>query len=66
MVGDRPFSDDDSLLRLGIVDSMGVMELLGYVQKEFEIKVQGKEIIPANFDTLNSLTRFIMTKNQIL
>ena len=54
--------DDVSFLGEGIVDSIGVIELVAFIQKRYKIKVQVSEIIPANLDTLNNLERFITKK----
>ena len=56
------FADDDSFLSKGLIDSMGVLELLSFVKKEFQVEIKNSEIIPENFDTLNNLTRFIERK----
>ena len=58
----RSFLDSDSFLRKGIIDSMGVVELLGFVQKRYRIRVEPTELIPQNFDTLENLERFIQRK----
>ena len=56
------FSDTDSLLKKGIIDSMGVMELLSFVQKNYAFKPDPKEIVPENFDTLKNLEDYILRK----
>ena len=58
----RGFSDSDSFLRKGIIDSMGVIELLTFIQKEYKIRVEPAEVLPQNFDTLDNLERYIRTK----
>lgn len=58
----RNFADSDSFLKKGVIDSMGVVELLNFVKREFGIEVKGSEIVPANFDTLESLCRFVEKK----
>lgn len=59
---DYEFSDTDSLLGHGIIDSMGVIELITFVQDEFGISVEENEIIEENFGTLAAITRFIESK----
>ena len=61
----RGFSDTDSFLRKGIIDSMGVIELLAFVQKRYKIRVEPAEVVPKNFDTLESLARYIQTKTRV-
>ena len=58
----RRFSDSDSFLRKGIIDSMGVVELLSFVQKRYKIRIEPAEVLPKNFDTLESLDGYIRMK----
>jgi len=55
-------SDDDSFLKKAILDSIGVIELTNFIQAKYGIRVKVNEIIPENFDTLNSLERYIAGK----
>ena len=59
---DFEFADDDSLLSKGIVDSMGVVELIQYLQEEFGITVADDEITEANLDSLAAIARYVMGK----
>ena len=54
--------DNDSFLEKGIIDSIGVIELTGHIQRTYRIKIKVPEIIPENFDTLNNLERYITKK----
>ena len=56
------FTDDDSFLEKGILDSTGVLEIVSHVEKEYEIRVEADEIIPDNLDSINKLTAFIEKK----
>lgn len=56
------FSDGDSLLGHGIIDSMGVIELITYVQDEFGVEVGEEEITEENFGTLSAIARFVEAK----
>lgn len=56
------FTDEDSFLEKGILDSTGVLEVVGYIEKEFGIRVEADEIIPDNLDSINKLTTFISKK----
>jgi acyl carrier protein len=56
------FADTDSLMGRGIVDSMGVVELLTFVQNEFGITVEDDEITEDNFGTLWLIGRFVHRK----
>ncbi len=54
-----PYESDTSFLREGILDSMGVMELVTYVAMAFRIQVDPEDVTPENFDSVNRLANFI-------
>jgi acyl carrier protein len=56
------YDDDASFLEQGIIDSIGFMELVAFVEKEYGIQVGPQELIPDNFDSVNKLARFIGAK----
>lgn len=55
-------SDNDSFLEKGIIDSTGIMELVGFVQETFDIRIEDMELMPDNLDSLNKLEAFITKK----
>jgi acyl carrier protein len=56
------YDDDASFLEQGIIDSIGFMELVAFVEKDYHIKVGPQELVPENFDSINKLSRFITSK----
>ncbi|MBK9307223.1 MAG: acyl carrier protein [Nitrospira sp.] len=56
-------SGDTSFLELGIIDSTGVLELVQFLEETFRVKVEDEDLIPANLDSVNALTRFVETKH---
>ena len=59
---DDGLADNDSLLEKGIVDSTGVLELVAYLEQEFGIKVEDRELIPENLDSILSVTSYLERK----
>lgn len=57
-------SDDDSFFEKGVIDSTGVLELVGFVEKSFNVKFKDEELIPDNLDSLNKITDFIAKNRQ--
>lgn len=55
-------SDDISFLDEGIIDSMGVLELIMFVEETFGISVEDDDIKPENFDSVNKLYEYIHRK----
>ena len=55
-------SDDASFLESGMIDSLGVMDLVTFVQSSFGVAVDPAEITPDNFDSVNKLAGYIRRK----
>ncbi len=55
--------DDDSFLDNGILDSMGVLELISLLEDDLSIPVAGDEVVPENLDSINKVLAFIETKS---
>jgi len=53
---------DDSLLRRGVFDSLGVMEVIGFLEDTFGIEVGQDEVTEANFGTLDAIARYVVRK----
>jgi acyl carrier protein len=56
------FSDDDSFLEMGLIDSTGVLELVSYLEETHGVKVEDEELVPDNLDSINRIVRFIESK----
>lgn len=52
----------ESLLERGIIDSTGILELVGFVQEKFSLRIEDHEIVPANLDSIEKIVRFIELK----
>ena len=62
--GKKSLDPDEDLLELGMLDSMGIMKLIVYIEKTFGIKIEDEDIIPENFQSLNSMVTFVGQKIQ--
>ena len=54
--------DDDPLLAKGVIDSMGVLELLSFLETEFGVSVPDEEVTVANLGSLSAIARFVAAK----
>ncbi len=59
---DQSIADDDSFLEKGIIDSTGILELVAFVEDEFDIEVGDEELIPDNFDSIEKLAVYTRGK----
>jgi acyl carrier protein len=55
-------ADDESLLEAGLIDSTGVLELVGFLETEFKIRMEDAEIVPANLDSLKAIVAYVNGK----
>jgi acyl carrier protein len=58
-----PYSDGASFMEEGIVDSMGILELVMFVEESFGTTVEDGEIVPDNFDSVSKLAAYVRTKS---
>jgi acyl carrier protein len=58
----KTVGDDESLLRTGVITSLGMMEVVGWVEETFGVTVDPDEITEQNFDTLRGIARFVHGK----
>lgn len=58
----KTVTDDQSLLESGIVDSTGILELIGFLEQTYNIRFRDDELVADNFDTLGKLTAFMDRK----
>lgn len=54
--------DTTSLLETGIVDSTGVLEIIGFLESTFAFHVEDDEIIPENLDSVERLVDYVSRK----
>lgn len=60
--GIESIEDDGPLLEPGIVDSMGILQLVSFLETEFGIAVDDADIVPRNFATTASVATFVESK----
>jgi len=53
---------ESSLLELGVIDSTGVLEVIGFIEDTFSITVDDSELLPENLDSIGGIVRFILRK----
>jgi acyl carrier protein len=62
--GQTEISNEDMLLDTGLVDSVGVFELISFIGRTFGIELDDTEIVPENFESINRLAAFIRSKQR--
>lgn len=54
--------DGESFLETGTIDSIGVLDIVMFLECNFQLKVQDRELVPENLDSVNRLVQFVMRK----
>ena len=53
---------NDFLIETGIVDSLGILDLVNFVEEEFKITVSDEDLVPEIFQSIQSITSFVNEK----
>lgn len=56
------FSLEENLLAQGIIDSMGILKLVEFLESRFEISVAEDEMVPEHFESIAALRAFVASK----
>lgn len=59
---EEELNDSDSLLGKGIIDSTGVLELVGFIEENYQFSIEDDELVPDNLDSVNNLVNYIEKK----
>jgi acyl carrier protein len=51
-----------SLIEAGIIDSTGVLELVGFLEETYGIEIADTELVPENLDSIDNILRFMAAK----
>lgn len=60
--GLKDLDENLSLLETGILDSLGILKLVAFIETQFRLKVEDEEMIPENFETLSHISEMISHK----
>ena len=61
-VDDGSLKREDSFLQTGVIDSTGVLELVGYLEQSFKIEVDDHELVPLNLDSIQNVAAYVSRK----
>ena len=51
--------DEKSFLRNGILDSLGFVKLMLFLEDTFTVRIDRKDVRPENFDSLGKIVRYV-------
>ena len=60
-VGETELTDDTPLLD-GIIDSTGVVEVIGFLEVTFGLTFEDSELVPENFASIDAIAHYVNQK----
>jgi acyl carrier protein len=58
--GKSSLNDHESLTETGVIDSIGLLQLVDYLESTYKIEIPMELITPDNFDTLSGISQSVM------
>ncbi len=58
----RKLVDSSQLLEEGVLDSLGVLELVNFLQDDHGIPIEDEELVPENFASIDAIAAFVDAK----
>lgn len=58
----EPIGPDEDLLRQGVLDSMAIMEIVGFLETTYGVSVEGDEVTIDHFRSLSAMTGLVERK----
>jgi acyl carrier protein len=52
-------TEDAPLIDRGIIDSMGLMRILAFIEERTTVRVPDEEVVPENFQTIASIDALV-------
>ena len=59
---DSELENDTSFMDSSLIDSMGILQVTGFIEKNFGIKIADKDFTPVNLDSIERISQFIQGK----
>jgi acyl carrier protein len=64
LFGEGEVTDDQQLFETGVIDSLGFMKLLAFVEREFGVALQMSEVSLENFASIDAMVETIARKRR--
>ena len=61
---DELIDESESMLERGVIDSVGVLNLVTFLEDRYKIEIEDDDLMPENFDSLAAINNYV--RNQIV
>ena len=52
-------TNSTNLIESGIIDSLGVMKMIAFVEQKYSVTLNPDDLVPENFETLDAITALL-------
>lgn len=60
--GREQLTDDYPLIERRVMDSMGILSLVSFIESEFHVTIEDEELVPQHFGTISDIGRLVASK----
>ncbi len=61
----KNIGDNDPLLEGGLIDSLGILDVVTFLEKQFGVALSREDLSPENFATVRSIAEFVSQKKSV-
>jgi acyl carrier protein len=62
--GRSDIADDDDLIDSGVIDSLGIFQLVAFLEETFGVAISDEEITPENFGSVTAIERLVASRGR--
>ena len=62
LLGGDSVNIDDNILRDGMIDSVGMMRLIAFMEEEFKFSVSPTDFVVENFESIEVMTKYVLDR----
>jgi acyl carrier protein len=57
--GGQELAGGDSLLEVGVIDSVGVLELIEHLEATYDLQIPDADVLPENLDSIDAIAAYV-------
>jgi len=54
--------EDEDLLSSGLIDSLGILTLVSFMEEQFAIEIPSEDVVYENFHSIESMSRYLANR----
>ena len=55
----KEIPSDFALIENGVLDSLGLQQLVSFLEREFDVELDDDDLVPENFESINSIAKLV-------